>query len=235
MSRPTFFLRKLFLAASFFAGVCVLPAQEPQRNPPLKEISPDVFQLGFVQLNKKKKTVEFPASVNMTNGVVEYFLVNGTGKLHESVLKTDVPPSQIHLAMLLIGAKENSASNTNDVIEKKFLTKGNTNNIAGDKISIEVNWKIGGKEKHLSAENFIFNQETKSPMSQGDWIYNGSKIVNGTFIAQRDGSIVSIITDELALANNPRPGHDNDEIWFVNTNSIPVLNTSVEVTFQLKD
>ena len=70
-------------------------------------------------------------------------------------------------------------------------------------------------------------------MSNGAWVYNGSKVIEGTFIAQRDGSIVSIIFDPLALANNTRPGCENDEIWCVNTNAVPAFNTPVEVTFKL--
>ena len=71
-------------------------------------------------------------------------------------------------------------------------------------------------------------------MSRGNWVYNGSRIVEGTFLAQRDGSVVSIIRDPDALINNPRPGRENDEIWQVNTNLVPPLNTPVELLIQLE-
>lgn len=190
-------------------------------NSPLKEISPGIFQLGLVQLDKEQKTIQFPASVNMTNGLIEYFVVTGTGKLHESILKTEIEPSQIHLAMLLIGAEGTP-------------TNSSSTNISGDKLTIDVSWKDGGIAKRFPAEDFILHNKGKSPMAKEGWIYNGSKIMDGTFIAQRDGSIVSIITDQLALANCLHPEHDNDEIWFVNTNVVPALNTKVEVTLKLK-
>jgi hypothetical protein len=222
-------LRKKILGAVLLVvGAVSLCAGEPANNAtvqstnlPLKEIAPGVFQLGSVQLNKEKKTIQFPAMVNMTNGPVEYFVVTGTGKLHESVLKTEAEPSQIHIAMLFIGAQ---GATTNTA----------ATNISGDKFSIEVSWKNGDLNKRVSGEDLIFNAETKSSMSKGYWIYNGSKVIDGTFIAQRDGSIVSIIRDALALANNPRPGSDNDEIWSVNTNLVPPLNTSVDVMFKLE-
>ena len=195
-------------------------ATSASTNAPLQQIAPGVFQLGLVRLNKADKTVQFPAAINMTNGLVEYFVVTGTGKLHESVLKTEVEPVQIHIAMLLLGAQDAS-------------TNAAGTNISGSKFSVELSWKNKAAEKHARGEDWVFNQETKSPMSRGDWVYNGSKVIAGIFIAQRDGSIVSIISDPLALANNTRPGRENDEIWSVNTNAVPALNTPVEVIFKL--
>jgi len=59
-------------------------------------------------------------------------------------------------------------------------------------------------------------------------------VVNGIFLAQREGSIVALIDDVDALANNPRPGNDNDQIWQIKSNALPPLNTPVEVTFKLE-
>ena len=190
-------------------------------NAPSKEIAPGIFQIGAVRLDKEKRTIQFPAAVNMTNGLVEYFVVTGTGKLHESILKTDTEPSQIHVAMLLLGANDSS-------------TNARSTNVVGDKMSVEVSWKTGPTNKRVRAENLVFDSKAKLPMSNEGWIYNGSKVIGGTFIAQRDGSIVSIISDPLALANSAQADRDNDEIWFVNTNSVPPLNAKVEVTFQLE-
>src|SRR5207245_11692125 len=73
---------------------------DPKTNLPLQQIATGIFQIGQVRLDKVQKTIAFPAFVNMTAGLVEYFLVTSSGKTHESVLRTDVPPYQIHLAML---------------------------------------------------------------------------------------------------------------------------------------
>lgn len=225
--------RQIFLCG-WFAATIALRA-DVSNDSTLKQIAPGIFQLGSVRLDANQKTIRFPASINMTDGAVEYFLVNGIGKLHESVLKTETEPAQIHAAMLLIGAQGAPATfSTNDVSQEKYIAHPGTNEIGGDKIAIEVSWKNGETEKHVRAEDLVFNTETKLSMTRGDWIYNGSKVVNGTFIAQRDGSIVSIITDSLALANNTRAGHENDQIWIVNTNTIPKLNTPVEVMFKLE-
>ncbi len=210
----------LLSGANFLWAGEVPVAATPSTNASFQQVAPGVFQIGAVTLNQSEQSVQFPAAVNMTNGSVEYFIVTGTGKLHESVLKAEVDPAQIHVAMLLLGAQEAS-------------TNAATTNISGSKFTLKLSWKNGGVEKIARGEDWVFNRATHSAMSRGDWVYNASKVLEGTFIAHRDGSIVSIISDPLALANNTRPGCDNDELWSVNTNAVPALNTPVAVTFKL--
>jgi hypothetical protein len=92
---------------------------------------------------------------------------------------------------------------------------------------------VGGSEKHVRLEDLVSNTLTKSQMSRGDWIYNGSRVVQGVYLAQRDGSIVAIIADPDAMINSPRAGRDDDEIWRANSSLVPPVGTAVEVTLQL--
>lgn len=195
-------------------------------NAPLKQISDEVFEIGRVRLDKSKRTVSFPCAVNMDHGLVEYFLVHSTGKTHESVLRTEAEPYHIHVASLLLGAKgaTNSATGSGSVHEP----------IIGDATRLFVSWRTNGVEKRISAEDWIFNLETKSAMTRGDWKYNGSRVVGGAFLAQREGSIVALIADPDAMINNPRPGRDNDQIWQINTNAVPPVGTPVHITIELQ-
>ena len=194
-------------------------------NSPLKQIDAGVFEIGNVRLDKNQRTIRFPAVVNMDRGAVEYLLVNESGKLHESVFRTEAEPFHIHLAILLVGAKEN--------ISRSAAT--NASPLAGDAVSLSASWKTSGGESHCRGEDLVFNTQTKSPMSRGNWVYSGSRIVEGTFLAQHEGSVVSIISDPDALINNPRPGRENDEIWQVNTNAVPPVGTAVQITIKLED
>jgi hypothetical protein len=196
-------------------------------NSSLKKIDTGVFEIGNVRLDKNQRTIRFPAVVNMDQGAVEYLLVNESGKVHESVFRTQAEPYHIHLAILLVGAKES--------ISRAAGTATNAPPLAGDKVSISASWKTSGGESHCRGEDLVFNTQTKSPMSRGNWVYNGSRIVEGTFLAQRDGSVISIISDPDALVNNPRPGRENDEIWQVNTNAVPPVGTAVQITIKLED
>src|SRR5688500_14160955 len=78
---------------------------QPTNQPTIKQIAPGRFQVGRVTLDKPSRSVTFPAIINMTEAIVEYVVVTREGKVHESLLRTDVPPKDIHVAMLLLDAK----------------------------------------------------------------------------------------------------------------------------------
>ena len=196
-----------------------------QTNLPLKQVGPGVFEMGGVRLDKTRNTVSFPAWLNMNDGALEYLLVTTSGKTHESLLRADIQPVHVHLAMLLLGAQ---GAQTNDYPENPAAL------IPGDKITLEISWETHRKKKHRRAEELVLNRATQSAASPGPWTYNGSRTVEGTFIAQRDGSIVSLIVDGDALINNPRAGRENDENWQVNKTDLPPLNSAVQVTIRLE-
>jgi hypothetical protein len=102
--------------------------------------------------------------------------------------------------------------------------------IPGDKVAIEVKWKTPAGETRHWAEDLIRKNDTPTNMAPGSWVYNGSLIVNNKFLAQMDGSIISLVTDPVALINNIGPGHDNDLIWEPNVTNLPPPDLAVEVT-----
>jgi hypothetical protein len=194
-------------------------------QPPLTQVGPGMFELGRVKFDKNAKTVSFPAVINQTSGVIEYFLVTTEGKTHESFLRTDVRPHQIHLALLLLGA----TGTTNSFPENPAMP------LPGDAVSIEIAWKRKGKRTTRRAEELVFDTKTQSAMSRGSWVFNGSMVIDGTFVAEEQGSIISIIEDPYALVNNPRPGRERDEIWEVLSKQVPPQETEVEVKMCLED
>jgi len=194
-------------------------------NLPLKEIAPGVFQLGKVRFDKKERTVSFPSAINQTEGAIEYLIVTSYGKTHESLLSTDAEPYHIQLALLLLGAH---GSGTNAFPESEARP------LPGDPVTLELRWKSNGKEKHARPEEFVYNLRSKSMMTKGDWIYNGSRVVEGGFVAQQIGSIVSVMVDPDAMFNNPRPGREDDKIWQVARKGLPPLGWPVEVIIRLR-
>jgi hypothetical protein len=200
-------------------------------QPVLRAVSPDVFDLAEIRLDKRQRTATFPAVVNMTNGPLEYLLVTSYGKKHESLLRTEVLPYNLHLAMLLLGV--GSRTNTVSTPPPAQIKNPSAEAIPGSKIAIEVSWEAEGRTVRRSAEDLLYNQQAKATLSQGAWVYNGSEIWDGSFLAERDGSIVSLVTDLTALMNNSGLGHDDDHIWTANPGGLPAPKTPVVVTLRL--
>lgn len=201
---------------------------------PRKTIDGDNFEVGGIVVNAKRKTVSFPASVNMTSGLLEYLIVSEGGKTHESLLVTKIDPVNLHAVMLLLGAKgvlppETSAPSS--VISSAALAAAPV--LKGDGIEISVSWSSGTTQHLVPAEDLIYNLKTQASMSHGEWIYNGSYFSDGQFVAQEQGSFAALVNDPDALINNPRPGHDDDQIWSPNSKEIMPVKTPVQVTITI--
>lgn len=204
----------------FIAAICAA-FLAATNSPPVVDLGHGAFRIGEVTLNRQNKTVSFPTTVNMSSGVIEYVVVTSGGKTHESVLKTDVEPFHLHSAMLLLGAKVAREEELGAFTDAK-------QELPGQKLTIQAEWN----GKRVPLEALVFNVQTKKPMEAPFWVYNGSVMREGQFLAQREGSIVSLISDPSALANNPREDRENDELWVANTNTVPAVGTPVQVTFQ---
>jgi hypothetical protein len=202
-------------------------------NSQLRMVEPGIFEIGKVRLDQRRRSVTLPAMLDKTQGLMEYFLVTTYGKTHESILKTEAQPYHIHLAMLLLGAAgpgsaEFPGSPTNGVPGPVVHPSKET--IPGNKVAIDVKWKTAEGETRHSAQDLIYKNDSRAIMEQGHWVYNGSLIVQNKFLAQMDGSIISLVTDPVALINYTGPGHDNDLIWEPNATNLPPPDLPVEVT-----
>jgi hypothetical protein len=213
------------LVVLFALAISGCAHRDVSTNARLKSVGDDVFQVGAVKLNKRERSVSFTAVPNITNELaVEYAVVHRVGKTHESLLRTDARAQDIQVAMLLLGAKP---AMTNMFPEDLALPP------PGEAVTIEVTWNERGKTVRHALEELILSRETGKPLTRGPWFYNGSNFSEGSFTAQRDGSIISIHIDPDALVNNPRPGRDNDDLHIPNTPLLPPLGTEMEVTMRL--
>ncbi|MBN2056481.1 hypothetical protein JW905_16270 [bacterium] len=195
--------------------------------PPLEVVAPDRFKLGEIQIDRTEVTVRLPARINMSEGLIEYALVHGAGKLHEALLKTEVKPFDLQLAMLLLGFEATG---------EPLREQGDPMAPKGTPVMVEVEWRQDGAMKKTRLEEWILNKTSDSGMANTAWIYTGSVIHEGVFMAQVEGSIIAVYHDPLAMIDNPSPGGGNDEIWYVRRGVVPAAGTEVTVLIsRIKD
>ena len=238
----------LAFAASFVGSIC---AAETKTNSLVRDLGGGQLQIGLVTIDPKQKTVSFPASINMTSGVVEYLVVTSEGKVHESLLATKAEPTHIHTAVLLLGM-------TNATNSEAAAFFDSARELPGPRINVDIS-SAGSPDKEVPIQTLLMFAQSKKPVAASDvpyWVYNGSRfsdrpelepVAAGSpprgpeaskdkkqvFMAQREGSIVSLIADPSALVNNPRKDRENDELWILNTDAIPPHGAPVKVTFRL--
>lgn len=196
-------------------------AEAPAPAPAIVKRADGTLDVGPVRLDPRARTLRFAATVNMVEGPVEYLLVHETGKLHESLLKTDVEPAAIHLAALLLSPPPSGVGAVD---------------VKPPKVRSALFWttKEGAGQSH-PAESLVWDVAQAAPMEEGPWLYVGSRLVDGVFLAQRDGSIVSIRSDIDSLMDNPRPRAADDENWRPNADLVPRVGTRVEVELKWED
>jgi len=168
-------------------------------------------QFGPVRVDPERRAISFPAQANQRVGAIEYLLVHETGKVHESILKTAVGAQEIHGAALLFSEK-----GTNGSARLKVKT-------------IEVSWMDEGKEKRVNAAELIFDKKNRRPLGNTKWAYRGSRLIDGVFLAQRDGSMIAIMEDRDALIDQDTPDAADDENWEPVSERVPALGTQVLV------
>ena len=189
----------------------------------VKQAGPGMYRVGDVTVDAKLGVAVFPAKVNQLVGLIEYALVTELGRVPESFLSTKARPSDIHAAMLLLGAKSPGA------------------------VTIELGWKVDDKWVRKPMLNFIgqYPLETASErndkvtvksfdITSHDWKWTSSRIQNGKTAADVSGSILSLQSDTEALALiEPMvdTGRFGSHVW---PKRVPELGQAVQVFIRLK-
>jgi hypothetical protein len=218
----------------------VLAAQEPAPKPSVKEVNPGVYEVGAIRLEQKTKTVTFPGSINMDKGGLEYLLVGKNGPTHESLLVTEVTPTELETVMILLGVKPPKAAMAGVDAPPGQLTAEylkHAPKLAGDLITITAAWKDkAGAEKTTEVADWLYYLPNKKSASRGPWLYSGSMFgADNKFLAQVEDIFASLVTNPAALMNNPRKGSDDDRVWEVNDKAVPPAGTPVTITIRLQD
>lgn len=204
------------------------PAAAPEIA--VESVGPGVYQMGAIRIDTRAATVSFPARIQLKDTVLEYALVHQRGKTHESLLVTDVSPKQIHLACLLLGIKPYASMG-----RRGHLLKTRRDN----QLTVELEWSMQGKSERRSLSDCLGLAAKDSGsltgrLASSSWAYSGSIVHRGQFIAEEEGSIVSLIRDEGALIQNTGIDRDNDDIHRAVPGQLPPRGTAITVRFQFK-
>jgi len=190
----------------------------------VQQTGSNTFRIGRIEFDKAERAISIPARVRLRNQVVEYALVTEQGKAYEALFTTDARPMDIHLAFLLLGT--GVAQLTDDPGKPIGVPETNA-------ITIEVSW-TNDQPAHFALSDLVCltsgHPDPAAPaMRVEKWFYNGSVFDRAGFAAQREGSIISLIIDPVALVNNPGTDRGNDDIHFPNARLLPPEGTPVRI------
>ena len=95
---------------------------------------------------------------------------------------------------------------------------------------IWIEWDSEGKTKRHRAEDLVYNRVSQSAMEHIDWVFSGSRVnVNGVFVAQAVGTLITTFHDPDAIIDNPLPEGADDTVYIVNNQVAPPKGTPVRM------
>jgi len=234
----------IFLAASAALALAQDRAPVEPKSPPAPEeqaapVKPSVekidethFRIGTITFDQKTREIRFPGKVNMTEGQLEFLLVHENGKLHESLLMTDISPTALNLAFTLLRyppSRELYPLPNDPGAAANVFPEVSTEVRAAARITVEVEWKENGKIRRFPANELIQHTVRNTSMPAGPWVYGGSEFEDGKYAPEISGDIIAIFTSSAALINYPGKDDDNDEVWIPYPKRVPAAGTDVAI------
>lgn len=198
--------------------------------PSVKKLADGTMQIGEIIFDPKTRQVRVPCTVNMNEGLLEFAVVHENGKIHESLLITKASAVHLNIAMKLlryVASEELYAiEKERGVLTDKFPAVEEKIRKAS-RVNLSIEWQHEGKAKKVPISDWIMHTRTTKPMSAEPWVYGGSMMVDGQFVAEQNGDVAAIFVSRGSLFLYPGKDNTNDEMWLANTKRIPPQGTSV--------
>jgi hypothetical protein len=208
-------------------GEAGMPTSRPT-PPTTAPASAPGAKLPHLQVDIKKKQVRVDCQALNVEMPLEFFcVVNGTNE-HESVLRSPVKPSQLHLALLMIGLKPGTPVHYDDATDKWFAPQG-------PPLHIWIEYQKDGKTVRYPAYRCMRNVKTKKEMPPLTWIFTGSRIMeDGKYAADVTGYLVSVVNFDLTVIDIPEIASSANETleWEYNPKLVPKTGTPVTMILE---
>lgn len=184
----------------------------------VERITENVYRVGAATVDTAARTVTCRGVINMDQGAIEYLAVAPGGKTHESLLRIDVRPLHLQIALLML-----------DLEPKNVLKyQGDPTTPQGPPVEIRVRWRdLKGAEQEARAEELILEEPALRPMPPNRWVFTGSRIIKEGFEADLGKSLVAVYHDPAAILDNPLPGGVTNS-YIVNAKRTPRHGTAVD-------
>ncbi|MEP4076505.1 YdjY domain-containing protein [Haloferula sp.] len=212
-----------------------LPAPDQvvaEHKPAITRLDDGNMKIGEITFDPKTRAIRFPAEVNMTEGLLEFVVVHRDGKVHESLLLTEISATNLNIAIKLLNYKasrELYLRLEEDGSLSSEFEDATTDEKEGSRIQIGLEWQQDGETKSSTLNDWISHASTETPMSSEPWVYGGSFVVDGKFVAEGSGDIIAIFLSNAAIINYSGKDNQDDEVWLPHAKRVPKVGTPVTV------
>ena len=185
----------------------------------IAKIDDHTYRLGNLVIDGDRREITIPGRINMQRGMIELLACAPGGKVHESVLVLDVAPYHLQVALLLLGLQNGGG----------LQYQGDPRTPKGDSVEVWVKWNTGIHDTTVRGEDCVWDIPRGKPMEHTPWVFVGSRMDNGKFVADIEKSLITTFHDPLTILDNPLPTGGDDELYKVNEKLVPPKGTPVRV------
>ena len=222
------------------------PAQEKSTAKPARK---NLTLPGLV-VDFQNRCVDIEATICLDEGMLELIACTKETKEHESIVTITARPMHVHTALLLLGA------NNGNPAMRKSVGEGGTRWVdippRGDSVDVYLVFKNNeGKVVEHAISDFVTRSEERPDVlagaalgnaQQGDkkfpktFLFAGSLLVGDgpgprTYLADRSGSVISIVTfgDELLCLPGVHAKSNDALMWQIDATKLPEVGSKVKL------
>jgi hypothetical protein len=214
-------MRFLFLAFALL-GCSIVRAAAPAPT------TQPVGKLPYIEVDAKHKQVRVECEALHCIAPLEFFCCRNGSNEHESVLRSKVKPSNLHLALLMIGMQPGKPVSYSEATKKWTPPHG-------PPLNITCEYEKNGKTMRVPAYRLMRDIKSKKEMSPMTWIFVGSKIMDdGMYAADGTGYLVSIVNFDLTVIDVPELASSANETleWEINPDLMPDKGAKVTMILE---
>jgi hypothetical protein len=195
---------------------------------PPKGVGPKVGKLPHVEFDAQEKQVRVECEMLACEAPLEFFCcVKGTND-YEAMIRSEVKPSNLHLALLAVGLKPGQPISYSEAA-KRWIPP------SGPPVQITMEYEKDGKTVSVPSWKWMRDVKHKKPAPPFTWVFTGSRVLpDGKYAADMTGYLVSIVNFDLTVVDVPRLASSSNELleWERNPDTTPKAGTKVTMVME---
>ncbi|MCS7034803.1 MAG: YdjY domain-containing protein [Phycisphaerae bacterium] len=185
-------------------------------------------KLPFIEVDMTRKQVRVDCQAIRVDAPLEFFCVAIGGPEHEAVLRTPARPSDVHLALLMLGLEPGQPVRFSEAAQKWLAPDG-------PPLRISVEFEKAGERVIVPAHRLMKSIRHGQVMPDRPFVFTGSRMLeDGRYAADVTGYLVSIVNFDLSPIDVPRlASNANDTLeWQVNEDVAPEMGAKVTMILE---
>jgi hypothetical protein len=190
---------------------------------PNHRMPPELAPLGTLQVDLANRELIITGHVNQATGVIELLACGPEGKTHESTFVLHVDPVDLQAGVLLLGIEPGTPPTS--------LGFGQP---SGPEVDIWVDWVVEGTSHTVRAEQTVMDTKAGSVLPETGWVFTGSMIEDGQFMASSEFSLIATYWDPYAILNLPLPSGADDTSLEAYPAALPEFGTPITMRIAVR-